>query len=176
MDHLRFPVGKFLPPESYEKTTLEKYIKTIADLPDVIFSKISVLDEDEFYYTYRPEGWNIIEVINHLSDSHMQAFSRFKLALTEDNPTIKPYNEAKWVQLSDTSLDSLDDAMGILHHVHAKWIKLIKGMSKEDFHRTYFHPDQQRNLELYKVTALYAWHSNHHAAHIDLAIKHKGKF
>jgi hypothetical protein len=176
MEHLRFPVGKFSAPAVFDKSVLDKHIKVIAALPDLIFSKIGIIEDEDYYFTYRPEGWNVIKVINHLSDSHMQAFSRFKLALTEDNPTIKPYLEDKWVQLSDTSLESVDDALGILHHVHAKWIKLMAGMSSADFHRTYFHPEQQKTAELYKIAAMYAWHSDHHSAHIDLALKQRGKF
>lgn len=176
LEALRFPVGKFSYPSQYNEADKQRFMETLEQLPSKLKGLCHNLSAEALSYIYRPDGWNIAQVVHHISDSHMNAFCRFKLALTEDNPTIKPYHEDRWVNLADTGMDNVADALGIITHVHAKLVRLCKGMSASDFDRTYFHPESQKTQSLYGVLALYDWHSRHHLAHIEQALQHKGSF
>ena len=170
---LRFPTGPFKPLETFNETLRQQYTGNIADLPYLIEVNTKDLSSKELAYLYRPEGWNINEVVHHLVDSHMNAFIRFKLALTEDNPTIKPYEEAKCVKLGDCGPEYFEEAKTLLALLHKKWVRLIESMNEEDFSRTYFHPESKKQFTLDKVLAMYSWHSLHHLAHIKQAIDRK---
>jgi hypothetical protein len=116
---------------------------------------------------YRPGGWKIKQVIHHLADSHMNAFFRFKLALTEENPTVKAYDEAAWANLPDAVM-GIESSMAIIKAVHEKWGVLLSAMTEADFRKTYFHPEKQRSQTLAEVALMYAWHGMHHLAHVQL--------
>lgn len=122
---------------------------------------------------YRPEGWTIRQVVHHCADSHSNAFTRFKLALTEENPSIKPYKENLWAELPDVTTAPVDWSLKIIANIHKRWVVLLKSMSIADFERTYFHPESNRVWKLFEVLALYAWHCNHHLAHVKQAKKMK---
>ncbi|MEO8794912.1 MAG: YfiT family bacillithiol transferase, partial [Daejeonella sp.] len=115
---------------------------------------------------YRPEGWTVRQVIHHLADSHMNAFIRFKLALTESNPTITPFDESLWADLPDGKKSPIDSSLKIIEGLHFRWTALLNSLSEDQFQRTYFHPDHGKKWTLENVLALYSWHSSHHLAHI----------
>ncbi len=124
------------------------------------------LDEQQLNIPYRDGGWTVKQVVHHVADSHMNAYVRFKLALTEDNPTIKPYEEALWAELSDTKNLPVNISLTLLHALHARWVELMKNMTEEEWNRTIFHPEQKRKIKLWDMAGTYAWHGKHHAAHI----------
>lgn len=173
---LRFPVGKYTPVSHYDADKVQEFISNIENTPSLLKSKLQGLSESELLYLYRPEGWNVQQVVHHLVDSHINAYFRFKLALTEVNPTIKPYEEAETVLLADCTIEQLDNAVNLLEALHAKWVALLKSMKEADFKRTYHHPESKRDLDLFFVLGLYDWHCRHHIAHIDQALIYKGDF
>ena len=125
------------------------------------------LTEAQFDTPYREGGWTIRQVVHHLPDSHLNAYLRFKLALTEDNPTIKPYDGARWAELPDTAGTAVGVSLVLLESLHRRWVVLLKAMTEPDWSRTYFHPDQNKSLALGNVLAMYAWHGKHHLAHVN---------
>jgi hypothetical protein len=165
---LRFPAGPFQAPKSYEKKELDSFIEVIALFPGRLESEISKLKPESLDTPYRPGGWTVRQVVHHCADSHMNSFIRFKLALTEDNPTIKPYFEDKWAEMEDYLNVPLIHSLKILDGVHFRWVALLRSMTEQDFQKAFFHPEKQRSITLYEATALYAWHCKHHLAHVML--------
>ncbi|NVK50094.1 MAG: putative metal-dependent hydrolase [Cyclobacteriaceae bacterium] len=163
IEFLKYPIGRFSMPENPD---IQKAKTQIKKLPKNIESAVFNLSEEQLDTPYRPGGWTIRQLIHHLADSHMNAFIRFKLALTEENPTIKPYDEAAWARLSDSKLE-IAPSLAILVSLHQKWFVLMENMSDQDFSRTYFHPESGQKQSLFEVTHLYAWHGQHHLAHIQ---------
>ncbi|HMP31067.1 MAG TPA: putative metal-dependent hydrolase [Saprospiraceae bacterium] len=176
MNQFKYPIGKFELPSTFTNEQKQYYIDQINLLPENIKEIIKALNESDYEYPYRPDGWNIRQVIHHLCDSHINAYIRFKLALTEDNPTIKPYEEDAFVRLSDSSYELIYSAISILEGIHKKWVVLLQNMEEADFDKSYYHPESGRTWLLKDVLALYAWHSLHHLAHIRQAIMLKGAF
>jgi hypothetical protein len=166
LELLKYPIGRYQKPETYTPEELEPWIKAIEALPSWMDVCIENLDAHQLHVPYRPGGWTTQQVIHHLADSHMNAYVRVKLALTEDNPTVKPYKEASWAELKDTELVPANISITLLHAMHRRWVVLLKNMSPEDHERTYFHPEHQRNVPLWEVTAMYAWHGRHHMEQI----------
>jgi hypothetical protein len=164
---LKFPIGRFSAPKNINSDQVSKSIEYLTNFPTYLDQTVTRITLSEQETPYRPGGWTIKQVIHHLADSHMSAFSRFKLALTEDNPTIKPYDEAAWANLGDANLE-IDSSLVIINAIHYKWSRLLKSMHNADFQRTYFHPEKQRSQTLAEVTLMYTWHSKHHLAHILL--------
>lgn len=163
-DDLRFPIGKF--DENIEITPEKRrqLIQTIAELPDKVKLATSNLTEDQLDTPYRPEGWTVRQTVHHIADSHLNAFSRFKLALTEDTPTIRPYFEDRWAELADSRMP-IDVSIKIIEGIHARWSNLLQSMTDEDFAKKLNHPDSGL-WTLEKMLALYGWHCRHHTAHI----------
>ncbi len=157
----RFPIGKFDPAEYPNRA---ENISTIADLPCAIKAAVSGLSEEQIDTPYRDGGWTLRQTVHHLADSHINSLCRFKLALTEDGPIIRPYHEELWAQLAD-SLMPLEPSLSIIEGVHARWSELLTGMSDEDFRRELIHPESGK-WALESMLAMYAWHSLHHTAHI----------
>ncbi len=166
MEILRYPVGRFQKPESYTPQLLEQWIAAIEALPSWLDVCIENLDASQLQTPYRPGGWTVNQVIHHIADSHMNAYIRVKLALTEDNPTVKPYKEALWAELKDSDIVPVNVSVTLLHALHRRLVAVLKNMEPHDWERTYFHPEHQRNVPLWEVTAMYAWHSRHHMEHI----------
>lgn len=166
IEFLKYPIGKFKVPESVTYETIQDAIATIKVFPTNIFKAVSPLSVAQLDTPYRPGGWTVRQLVHHCADSHMNAFIRLKLALTEENPTIKPYDEAVWANLADANMP-IESSLAILNAIHLKWGVLLDSMKQEDFKRTYFHPEKKRSQELEEVTLLYAWHSNHHLAHVQ---------
>ena len=176
MEELKFPVGRFQMPAVQSEAQIKAGIEEAEQLAEKVNALVAGLTAAEYEWPYRPGGWNIRQVIHHLSDSHMNAFIRFKLALTEQNPTIKPYDEDAFVRLEDNSYEMIPSALAILSGIHQKWVTLMKSMTAEDFEKTYYHPESAKVWKLSNVLALYVWHGKHHLAHIEQALKFKGSF
>ncbi len=175
IDHLRYPIGTFTAPESCSSAQLDAWISVIEEFPNRLSMMVDELTAAELSWKYRPNGWSILQVIHHCADSHLNAFVRFKLALTEENPIIKPYDEARWAELADSKL-SPDLSLTLLNAVHTKWVVLLRSLDDKDFDRTYFHPEHQTSFTLREVAGSYAWHCNHHIAHIQQALNAKGNY
>jgi hypothetical protein len=176
LDALRYPIGKFSKPDAYSKEFIAQSIDTIDQYPALLKNEVAGLSDEDVKLIYRPEGWNILQVVHHTADSHMNAFIRFKLALTESTPTIKPYLQNLWAQLPDSGNSPIESSLKILEGLHLRWSTLLRACSEKDFEKKYFHPEQKREVELKEVLALYAWHCNHHLAHVQQAKKYRGKF
>jgi hypothetical protein len=177
LDKLKYPIGNVdLNNVVYNLKDLNSQINTIAAFPEDARNLVNRLTKDQWQYKYRPEGWSIVQLINHCADSHMNAFIRFKLALTCINPTIIPYEENSWVNLPDTNLSSVENTLVLLEALQNKWVELMKGMTENQWNMTYYHPGNDFVFSLLAAVKLYDWHCKHHLEHIKLAIKSKGKY
>ncbi len=165
----RFPIGKF---DLAMYPSRSDNINTIANLPANITTAVDGLDDAQLDTPYREGGWTLRQTVHHIADSHINSFCRFKLALTEDSPTIRPYHEDKWAELSDSHLGA-DVSLSIINGVHTRWAELLKNMSDADYQREFVHPETG-NWTLERVLALYAWHSRHHTAHITFTRDRNG--
>jgi len=163
---LRYPIGKFSYPDSVSDKQRAQYIDAIERTPAELRAGVRGLDARQIDTPYRPGGWTVRQVAHHVPDSHINAYVRFKLALTEDTPTIKPYREAKWAELGDTRNVPLDTSLDLLDALHERWVALIRSLSSDDHRRTFVHPDHGKTFTLDQALALYAWHGRHHTAHI----------
>ncbi len=165
MEDLSYPIGRYVP-QPYSDDQLKERLMSIMFLPKELENAIQNLDEYQIETPYRPDGWTVKQLINHIADSHMNAFIRFKLGLTEDNPTIKPYNQDAWVNLNDTKIVPINVSITLVHALHARWAALLNGISSADLERTVFHPEQKKEITLWHMLGLYAWHGKHHVKHI----------
>ncbi|HET6566733.1 MAG TPA: putative metal-dependent hydrolase, partial [Rhodothermales bacterium] len=138
----------------------------VAGAPRSLRKAVQGLSEEQLRTPYRPGGWTVRQVVHHLPDSHLNAYARYKLALTEDTPTIKPYDEAAWAELADTDVVPMETSLVLLETLHERWVALLKRMQVEDFQRQYRHPEHGSLFTLERVLGLYAWHGRHHVAHI----------
>lgn len=160
----RYPVGHFTAPAHSTPTDRAAHIDTLRNLPARIREAVQGLTNAQLDTPYREGGWTARQVVHHVADSHMNSYVRFKLALTEDWPTIKPYDEAAWAELPDSKLP-VEISLGALESLHARWVALLESLSDADFERGYVHPENGRQSLAFAL-ALYAWHSRHHTAHI----------
>lgn len=165
MTDLRYPIGPFEYKEKMTKVEREHAIDKIAGAPERLFAAIKGLDEEQLNTPYRPDGWTIRQVIHHVADSHMNSFIRFKLALTEDGPTIKPYDENLWASLVDGKDAPISYSLDLLTPLHERWVLLLRSLTDADYDRKFFHPERGA-LTLDKNLGIYAWHGNHHIAHV----------
>lgn len=166
MEKLRYPMGKFKRPDNIGKSQIEQWIKIIEEFPGKLRYETIDLTEDELNKTYRPNGWTIMQVVNHCADSHMNSIIRFKLALTETTPTIKPYFENLWADLPDSKNFPIESSLKILDGLHARWVKLLKGLNDKDLERDFLHPETNERISLKTCIGIYAWHCEHHLTHI----------
>ncbi len=171
---LRYPVGKFDFDAPVNEADYPKLIAAIAETPVALRSAVAGLTRDQLETRYRPGGWTVKQVVHHVPDSHLNAYTRFKLALTEDEPTIKPYNEAAWAELADSRKVPIDVSLDLLDALHLRWVALLRSMDTDDFNRGLRHPEHGRALTLKQMLALYAWHGRHHVAHITSLKKREG--
>ncbi len=167
MDH-RYPIGTYNVPSEFTPTIIAKWIDEIEALPSQIRSAVSGMSEAQLDTSYREGGWTARQVVHHLPDSHMNAYIRTRLALTEDNPTVKPYIEKKWGDLFDARTAPVEPSVNMLEGLHTRWAILFRSMNDEDFTRTFYHPELDRSIRLDYLTGMYAWHGRHHLAHIQL--------
>jgi len=176
IENLKFPIGKFLVPTVYSKEMIQFWIEDIEQFPKKIVELTKGLSVEQLNWKYRPEGWTIKQVVHHCADSHMNSFIRFKLALTEEKPKIRPYFEDRWAVLSDSLSDNLSSSIVLLKGLHSKWVYLLKILSEEELLLEFMHPEHGEIFSLQETIGNYAWHCNHHLAHIKLAIEAEGKF
>jgi len=171
---LRYPVGKFDFDAPVNEADYPKLIAAIAETPVALRSAVAGLTRDQLETRYRPGGWTVKQVVHHVPDSHLNAYTRFKLALTEDEPTIKPYDEAAWAELADSRKVPIEVSLDLLDALHLRWVALLRSMDSDDFNRGLRHPEQGRVLMLKQMLGLYAWHGRHHVAHITSLRKREG--
>lgn len=169
----RHPIGRFQAPATLTAEDRTRLIADIESLPDRIREVTAELTDAQLDTPYREGGWTVRQVIHHLADSHMNSFVRFKLALTEDSPTIKPYREGAWAETTDSQRFPVEASLAILDGLHRRWVALLRSMSESDFDRTFTHPDRGR-MTLAVNLALYAWHGRHHTAHITVLKNREG--
>ena len=169
-DLLRYPIGKFEVPVSYTPAEIHNWINVIKTLPGKMRHAIIGLNDTQLDTPYRPGGWTIRQVVHHVADSHMNACIRFKWAMTEDNPTIKAYQQTDWALLPDYKLP-VEASLKILDGLHQRLVALFEGFSEDDWNRTFIHPESGATISLKRNLAMYAWHSKHHLAHITNTVK-----
>ncbi|MPR37276.1 YfiT family bacillithiol transferase [Salmonirosea aquatica] len=168
---LKYPIGEFEKPAEITTAILDEWINTISDFPRQLSKELEILTDSQLETPYRLGGWTVRQVVHHCADSHMNAFCRFKLALTEDSPRIKPYFEALWAELADAKQIPVEHSLFILLGLHARWVVLLQSLSTQDLSRIYIHPEHGREFRLDEAIGNYAWHSNHHLAHIKNVVK-----
>ena len=165
MEDLRYPVGRYQRPESLTDAQRRTAIDSIASTPRNLRAAVHGLTVAQLDTPYRPDGWTVRQVVHHVPDSHLNAYTRFKLALTEDMPTIKPYNESAWANLDDSRTTPIETSLSILDHVHERWLHVLRAMKPADFSRKLNHPDNGI-MTLDQLLAMYEWHGRHHTAHV----------
>ena len=163
---LSYPIGRFSFPDTTTAEQREGWIADIAAAPANLRAAVANLTAEQLDTPYRPGGWTIRQVVHHVPDSHIHAYVRFKLALTENEPTIKPYDEALWANLADTQSTPIEVSLNLLESLHDRWVRLLRSFSESDFERYLLHPEIGR-VRLDRYTASYAWHCKHHVAHIN---------
>jgi uncharacterized damage-inducible protein DinB len=170
---LQFPIGNFVEDRAVTPEKRSAWIRQIAEAPAAYRAAVAGLSERQLDTPYRPGGWTVRQVVHHVPDSHMNAYVRCKLALTEDNPTIKPYDEAAWANVADTAKTPLHVSLTLLEALHQRWVVLLESLRADDFSRQLRHPDRGQ-ITLGWLLQLYAWHGRHHAAHITELRKREG--
>ncbi len=161
----RFPIGKY-EAQPYSDKQKEAWLNDIKFLPQSLENALLNLNEAQQNTPYREGGWTVKQLVHHVADSHMNAYCRFKLGLTEDNPTIRPYEEKLWAELSDTKNLPANISITLLHALHARWYELLVNFKPEDWNRTVVHPEHGKQMTLWFLLGMYAWHCRHHTAHI----------
>jgi uncharacterized damage-inducible protein DinB len=174
MSDPRYPIGPFVVPPSLSPAERAAAIEQIAWAPAALRRAVQGLDEARLATPYRDGGWTVRQVVHHVPDSHVNAYVRFKLALTEERPTIKPYDQARWAELADVTAVPVDVSLSLLTALHARWVALLRAMSDADFARSFVHPEMGRTLTLDQTLANYAWHGRHHTAHITTLRERRG--
>ena len=170
LQELKYPIGIFEKPETITASHIAEWTHTIKDFPALITQLTENLPEESLAKTYRPDGWNIKQLVHHCADSHMNAFIRFKLALTEETPKIKPYFEDKWAELPDTVTTPIKASLKLIEGLHTRWAILIQLLYSEDLERIYIHPEHAKQFTLAETIGMYDWHCRHHLAHIKNAL------
>ena len=174
VEKLKYPIGKFDCPSNISPQTLEAWISILEHFPNRLNSLVEKLSEAQLNTRYRPDGWTVKQVIHHVYDSHHNCYTRFKWALTEDTPLIKAYHEGEWAKLFDYTTTPIALSLQALTALHAKLVFLLNGMSAEAFQKEFMHPEKEKSVSLAENTGIYAWHCNHHYAHIENLMKREG--
>ena len=165
MEDLRYPIGEY-EPQPFSDKQLKEWLIDISFLPQHLENAILNLDESQLNTPYRPEGWTVKQLVHHVADSHMNAYIRFKLGVTEENPAIKPYDEAAWALLNDTTNLPINISLTLLHALHTRWMEVLKGIAADDWNRTVYHPQHKKKITLWHLLGMYSWHGRHHTAHV----------
>ncbi len=164
IEDLRYPVGAFEKPLEVSPEMRAEFIQTIKDLPKKLAESVKGLSDEQLDTPYRPGGWTVRQTVHHVADSHINSLCRFKLALTEENPTIRPYFEDRWAELADSRLP-VDVSLRIIEGIHARWVVLLESLTDDDYKKPLVHPDSGV-WTVEQFLGLYEWHSRHHTAHI----------
>jgi len=161
----RYPIGRFSRPAAIEADERKSAVQDIAEMPELLRNALEGLNDDELNTPYREGGWTVRQLVHHIADSHMQAFSRVRLALTEDAPVIKPYDEKAWAALHDSIAAPVEWSLELIESLHARWVMMLQALSESQWKRVFVHPENgPQTIEF--ATLLYSWHSRHHVAHI----------
>jgi len=173
IEQKKYPIGRFPEPSEISDQQIDGYIKTLKDFPNKLKNVVESWTDEQLDTQYREGGWKVRQLVNHLADSSMNSYMRFKLALTEENPTIKPYDEQQWAELQDSFSIEIKPAIQTLKGVHKRWVYELKSLTNKEFESTFFHPGQNKSISLRENLAFCAWHCDHHFAHIDQLKKEK---
>ncbi|WP_442604163.1 YfiT family bacillithiol transferase [Paenibacillus sp. KN14-4R] len=173
MEDLRYPIGIFVKPEHITDEQIQAWISEIEVLPSKLRQAVTELTDEQLNTPYRPDGWTVRQVVHHIADSHMNCVIRFKLALTEELPTIKAYEEKEWALLGDSIHTPIEVSLELITALHEKWVILLKSMSAANFERAFIHP-KSGETKLATALGMYRWHGNHHLAHIKGLIERMG--
>ena len=174
IDELKFPIGQFICPEKITEALLVKYKNAIATFPERLKKEVLHLNDHQLNTPYRQDGWTIRQVVHHCADSHMNSLIRFKLALTEDNPTIRPYFEERWAELADSKTMPIESSLKMLEGIHERWTVLLNSLTQSDLARTFVHPQSGQQFQLAENIGIYAWHCDHHLAHVTTLKQRNG--
>lgn len=167
----KYPIGKYSPPSEITENHIAQWSSEIAQLPERLERMVMGLTTEQLNTPYREGGWTVRQVVHHLADSHMNSIIRFRLALTEEKPTIRPYFEDRWAELPDAKTATISPSLAIIRGVHQRWEQLLKHMTSADWKKVFVHPEYNKEFSLEVTLGLYAWHGNHHLAHIGNALK-----
>ncbi len=173
MEDLRYPIGKFRLPEAVSAAERELFIQQIEETPERLRAAVSPLDRDQLETPYRPGGWTVRQVVHHLPDSHLNSYVRFKLAVTENEPQVKGYDESLWAELEDGRNASVETSMNLLSSLHERWVLFLRSLTPEQCARGFHHSELGR-VRVEQNIALYAWHGRHHVAQIDALRRREG--
>ncbi|HEY6437420.1 MAG TPA: bacillithiol transferase BstA [Ignavibacteriaceae bacterium] len=165
LEKLKYPIGRYQLDDNINKTSVDNWIKEIESLPKKLIATVRGLKKDQLLTPYRPEGWTVQQVVHHIADSHMNAYIRFKLALTEDKPMIKPYDEKLWAELPDSKAVDINVSLDLIKSLHKRWTDLLKQLSEEELSKEFLHPESGMK-KLNETVCHYAWHGNHHLAQL----------
>ena len=164
-EDIRYPKGKFQP-QTFSQKQKDEWLLDLKFLPSELELAIQNLDEHQLKTPYRKGGWTVHQLVHHIADSHMNAYMRFRLALTETNPTIKPYDQDAWVLLNDVKTLPVNISITLLHALHKRLVAMLTDLDDEDWNRTVYHPEQKKEITAWNLLGMYAWHGKHHVAHI----------
>jgi hypothetical protein len=173
MSDPRYPIGKFTYQQPPDEAQRKQFIDDIEKTPAALRAAIKGLTPQQIETPYREGGWTIRQVVHHVPESHMNAYTRFKLALTEDNPTVRPYMEDRWALTPDVQSTPLEDSLALLDPLHQRWVRLLQALKPEEWKRPFQHPAMGA-MTVEKNLALYSWHGRHHVAHITELRKKMG--
>lgn len=166
LDKLRYPIGPFIKPQNYSANYIEEQIASITSFPNRLKNEVDHLSDKQLDTPYRPDGWTVRQVIHHCADSHLNCYIRIKWALTEENPTIKYYHEDRWSELYDNLHMPIQPTLQLLEGLHFRLAFLIKSLSNSQLEKTFVHPEHGKEFQIKEIIGMYAWHGNHHLAHI----------
>jgi hypothetical protein len=173
MSDLRYPIGKY-ESKPFSEDQKKEWLNELKFLPQELENVILNLDESQLQTPYREQGWTVHQLIHHIADSHMNAYIRFKLGLTEDNPAIRPYEEKLWAELNDVKILPINISLTLLYALHTRWHAALKNLQDAEWERTVFHPQHEKTITLWYLLGMYAWHGKHHVAHIAELRKRNG--
>lgn len=165
MEALKYPIGRY-EPQPYNEELKQEWIIAIRDLPQLLEYAITNLDEHQLDTPYREGGWTVKQLVHHVADSHMNAYMRFKLGLTENTPLVKAYDEKAWAEMNDSKVIPVNVSLTLLHALHNRWHAILEKISREEWDRNVIHSASNKEMTLWFLLGMYAWHSRHHVAHI----------
>jgi hypothetical protein len=168
LQQLKYPIGQYDPPKVIDKDQRAIWIQSIADLPAKLKNTAAQMSKEQLNTPYRPGGWTGKQVVHHLADSHINSYMRFKLALTEDLPTIRPYDEKLWAELPDGKEDDIEGSLELISALHKRLVKALRNMTVADWEKSFYHPESKMEVRLDWNLGMYAWHGEHHLEHLRL--------
>lgn len=174
LNQLKYPIGHFKCPEFISGAHIETWIEILEKFPSKLTALVEQLTDEQLDTPYRPKGWTIRQVVHHVADSHHHSYIRFKWALTEDKPVIKYYYEHLWAELDDSKFAPIQMSLDHLRAVHFKLVYLLKSLNDEQLNKSFIHPEHNEEVQLKKNIGIYAWHCNHHYAHIENLMLREG--